>query len=57
VRDWNGKRYAVTVTDEGFLLDGKLFASLSAVAAAITGVKWSGPRFFKLNGLDESRAS
>ena len=53
VRDWNGKRYAVTVTDQGYLLDGTSYDSLSAVAHAITGVKWSGPRFFKLNSLAE----
>ena len=55
MRDWNGRRYAVTVTAEGFLFDGKSFVSLSAVAAAITGVKWSGPRFFKLNALGEGK--
>ncbi|GAM96855.1 hypothetical protein U91I_00476 [alpha proteobacterium U9-1i] len=48
VRDWNGKRFAVTVLDKGFLFDGKQFGSLTAVAKAITGVSWSGPRFFKL---------
>jgi hypothetical protein len=47
VRDWNGRRYAVTATEGGFLLDGQTFASLSAAAFAITGVKWSGPRFFR----------
>lgn len=47
VRDWNGKRYGVTVTEAGFLLDGVTYASLSKVAEAITGVKRSGPLFFK----------
>lgn len=51
VRDWNGKRYAVTVTHGGYLLDGENYESLSAVAHVITGTKWSGPRFFKLNSL------
>lgn len=47
VRDWNGRRYAVTVIEGGFLLDGKSYDTLSAVAYAITGTKWSGPRFFR----------
>lgn len=55
VRDWNGKRYAVTVTNDGFLLDDARYESLSAVAQAITGVKWSGPRFFKLNTITEMK--
>lgn len=56
VRDWNGKRYAVTVTDDGFLYDGQSYISLTAVATAITGVKWSGPRFFKLTEVEEAKA-
>lgn len=48
VREWNNVRYAVTVTDAGFLYDGKAFASLTAVARAITGTHWNGPRFFRL---------
>lgn len=48
IRDWNGRRYGVTVTEAGFLFDGVTYASLSKVARVITGVKWSGPRFFKL---------
>jgi hypothetical protein len=47
VRDWNGRRYAVAVTEHGFLLDGQTYGNLSAVAFAITGTKWSGPRFFR----------
>lgn len=48
VREWNGKRHAVTVTDTGFLYDGKPFASLTAIARAITGTHWNGPRFFRI---------
>lgn len=48
VREWNGVRYAVTVTSTGFLYDGKPFASLTAVARAITGTHWNGPHFFRL---------
>lgn len=49
VREWNGVPHAVTVTDAGFLYDGKAFASLTAIARAITGTHWSGPHFFRLN--------
>jgi len=48
VREWNGVSYAVTVTATGFLYDGKPFASLTAVARAITGTHWNGPHFFRL---------
>ena len=48
VREWQGKNHSVEVRDEGFLWNGKVFGSLSAVATAITGVRWSGPRFFGL---------
>lgn len=48
IREWNGRRFVVEVTDDGFILDGKVYRSLTAIAFRITGVKWSGPRFFGL---------
>jgi hypothetical protein len=48
VRDWNGRTHVVDVIDGGFVLDGKNYRSLSAVARRITGTRWSGPRFFGL---------
>ncbi|MEH6361258.1 MAG: DUF2924 domain-containing protein [Amylibacter sp.] len=50
VREWNGCSYQVSVLEHGFRMDGKEFASLTAIAKKITGAKWSGPRFFGLNG-------
>lgn len=50
VREWNGRTYRVEVTDEGYVLDGTAYRSLSAVAKGITGTAWSGPRFFGLTG-------
>ncbi|MTI03939.1 DUF2924 domain-containing protein [Roseibium denhamense] len=50
VRQWNGRTYQVDVTADGFVLDGKSYRSLSAIAKKITGTNWSGPRFFGLNG-------
>lgn len=57
VREWNGVPYAVTVTDDGFLWDGRRYASLSAVASAITGVHWNGARFFKLDEVTREKSA
>jgi len=46
VREWNGRTYQVEVTGRGYVMDGKTWRSLSAVAKHITGAHWSGPRFF-----------
>jgi hypothetical protein len=48
VREWNGRTHLVDVTDKGFVFDGKTYRSLTAIAKRITGVRWSGPRFFGL---------
>ncbi len=47
-RDWNGKTLKVEVTALGFRWNNATYPSLSAVARAITGAHWSGPRFFGL---------
>ena len=46
VREWNGRTYQVEVVDEGYIMDGRTWRSLSAIARHITGARWSGPRFF-----------
>ncbi len=48
VRRWRGRTYTVMSTVEGFVLDGRTYASLSQVAHAITGTRWNGPAFFGL---------
>jgi hypothetical protein len=48
VREWRGRTYSVDVLETGFLCDGRHYGSLSEVARAITGARWSGPRFFGL---------
>jgi hypothetical protein len=48
VRDYQGQRHTVTVAAEGFNWQGTTYPSLSAIARAITGTAWSGPRFFAL---------
>ena len=52
VRDWHGVGHTVVVTEDGFDYDGKRWKSLTAIARAITGTHWNGPRFF---GLTERR--
>jgi Protein of unknown function (DUF2924) len=48
IREHDGVDHRVTVVDEGFEWQGSTFASLSAVAKAITGTNWNGYRFFGL---------
>ncbi len=47
-REWRGKSHEVLITDEGCRWRGRDYQSLSEVARAITGTRWSGPRFFGL---------
>ena len=52
LRDWNGVTHVVEVADDGVVWNGERYRSLSAVARAITGARWSGPRFFGLTSRD-----
>ena len=45
-REWKGVVHKVGILDEGFEYRGQRYGSLSEVAGAITGTKWSGPAFF-----------
>ena len=47
-REWQGRRYDVEHTADGFRYDGELYRSLSEVARVITGVRWNGQPFFGL---------
>ena len=49
-REWDGHLQQVMVLADGFAWNGKTYRSLSKVAFAMTGTRWSGPRFF---GLDQ----
>lgn len=48
IREWQGIQHEVTVVAGGYEYQGKKYKSLSAVARAITGTRWSGPLFFGL---------
>jgi len=44
-REWNGALQRVMVLDQHFAWNGTTYRSLTEVAFAITGTRWSGPRF------------
>jgi len=55
VRAWNGHTHVVTVGEDGVIRwNDREWRSLSEVARAITGTRWSGPAFF---GLKQKRAA
>ncbi|MBX3560960.1 MAG: DUF2924 domain-containing protein [Sphingomonas sp.] len=49
-RMWQGRKIEVIVEDAGFRWEERLYPSLSALATAIAGTRWNGPRFFGLRG-------
>jgi len=49
-REWDGHLQRVMVLADGFSWNGETYRSLSKVAFAMTGTRWSGPRVF---GLDQ----
>ncbi len=54
VREWQGRVHVVTIGEDDVIRwDGREWRSLSEVARAITGTRWSGPAFF---GLKQKRA-
>ena len=55
-REWDGHLQRVMVLAEGFSWNGKTYPSLSQVAFAMTGTRWSGPRFFGLSDKSASEA-
>ena len=49
VREWNGAVHVVDVDESSTIhWNGRVWGSLSEVARAITGTRWSGPAFFGL---------
>jgi hypothetical protein len=52
IREWNGSTHTVDVAEDGYLWNDTRYRSLSAIARAITGTRWSGPRFFGLRPED-----
>lgn len=48
VREWEGTVHRVMALQSGYAWNETTYRSLSEVARAITGTRWSGPRFFGL---------
>ncbi len=55
IRQWRGEAHEVAATESGFEYRGSTYQSLSEIARKITGTRWSGPAFFKLNGAKAVR--
>jgi len=52
-RVYKGRRLEVEVLEQGFRYNGAVYASLSAVAKAITGTHCNGRSFFGLTGKEQ----
>jgi hypothetical protein len=57
VREWRGTMHQVVVLEGGYEHEGRHYSSLTHVASAITGVHWSGPRFFGLKARGAPRTT
>ncbi len=55
MREWRGVVHVVDRTEDGFMWNGKIYGSLSAIARAITGVRWNGLAFFGLRKRANTR--
>ena len=50
IREWHGTEHVVDVIDGVYHWNGQTWQSLSVIAREITGTRWSGPRFFGVQG-------
>ena len=48
IREWKGKVHEIVIAGDTYIWAGQHYRSLSQIARAITGTRWSGPRFFGL---------
>ncbi len=48
IREWKGKVHEVVIAGGTYIWAGQHYRSLTQIARAITGTRWSGPRFFGL---------
>jgi hypothetical protein len=55
-REWDGKVWRVSVSDDGFEWNAKTYPSLTKIAFEITGTRWNGPRFFGLREKARSQS-
>jgi hypothetical protein len=54
IREWKGQTHVVSVLEDGVEYRDKRYGSLSELARAITGTRWSGPAFFGLKSPSPS---
>ena len=57
LRNWNGRMVEVTILEDGYQFEDRLYTSLSQIAEHVTGTHWSGPRFFGLKHQKRTSAS
>jgi hypothetical protein len=57
IREWRGVSHRVTVLDNDVVYRKRRYKSLSEVARAITGTRWSGPLFFGLRSRAKEAAN
>jgi hypothetical protein len=56
LREWQGQTHEVIAESTGrFLYRGDTYRSLSAIARAITGTRWSGPTFFGITTKSQAQ--
>jgi hypothetical protein len=48
-REYKGHQVRVVVLETGFEYRGRQYESLSAIASQVTGTRWNGFAFFRLN--------
>ena len=48
-REYQGRVICATVLESGFEYEGRRFESLSAIACQVSGTRWNGFDFFRLN--------
>jgi hypothetical protein len=56
-REWRGALHQVMALEGGFAWNGATYQSLSEIARAITGTRWSGPKFFGVSPIGSGGAS
>lgn len=57
VREWKREQHHVLILEDGYLYRNRRYASLTQIAVEITGVRWSGPRFFGLRRGSSGKTS
>jgi hypothetical protein len=56
-RKWKGRTILVEVLSDEFRFEGRRYTSLSAVAVAVTGIRWNGLAFFGLTSKGRKERS